>query len=186
MVNGMSQKNYIRAIYKIAVANVLIIFNLNIGTVNLIPNWLGYLLFYDAIHVIVQYEESAQLLKPFVKILGIYELIAWVLACLAISTDSYSIIYILMHIIEVYFYFQLLTNISHIAFMHHYDQLANQLKTLRTLKLISITLFALSWNEYFKIGINILKIILTLWVCVVLLQYVYLEKSEDQKKELAD
>ena len=70
--------------------------------------------------------------------------------------------------------------------MHHYDQLANQLKTLRTLKLISITLFALSWNEYFKIGINILNIILTLWVCVVLLQYAYLEKSEDQKKELAD
>ena len=70
--------------------------------------------------------------------------------------------------------------------MHHYDQLANQLKTLRTLKLISITLFALSWNEYFKIGINILNIILMLWVCVVLFQYAYLEKSEDQKKELAD
>ena len=40
-------------------------FNINIGALNLLPAWIGYVLFYNAIKTSISYyESSANLLKP--------------------------------------------------------------------------------------------------------------------------
>ena len=62
-----------RAIKKIGWGYVFLYFNINLGTINIMPAWIGYILFYQAIRDgISQEEESAGLLKTIGIILGIY------------------------------------------------------------------------------------------------------------------
>ncbi len=188
MVSGMKQNNYVSTIYKIAFAQFFILFNLNINTINLLPNWVGYYLFHKALPVIGEYEESAKLLRPFTFILGIYEMIVWVLQIINISLESYTILQVIIGVISIYFQFQLLTNISDIAYSHHFDTFAKRFKTLRTMSVISVTFASLpiDWSmiKYMNLVIGLFGIMVMIWLCFVLVQYANAEK--EYKKELAN
>ena len=64
-------KNYIlcAAIKKIAFGYLLIHLHINLGTIDILPGWAGYLLILSAIPSISVDEESAKLLEPLAKIL---------------------------------------------------------------------------------------------------------------------
>lgn len=185
MVNGMKQMNLSATIEKIALAQLIILFHLNINTINLLPDWIGYYLYYQAIFVIEKYEKSASLLRPFALILGVYEGIAWLLQIIGISLESMTLLQIFIAIISIYFQFQLLTNISQIASFHHHDDFAKRFLTLRTMQVISITLVAFPtyWLiiQYMKIIITLFHIFVTIWLCYVLFQYSKKEKEYEDE-----
>lgn len=177
------------AIDKIALAQLIIVFdfyfNLNINTIDLLPDWVGYCLYYQAIFVIGKYEESVKLLRPFILILGVYEGIVWILQMTGIFLESMTLLQVFIAIISIYFQFQLLTNIAQIAFLHHFDDFAKRFLVLRTMQVISVTLVAFPtyWLiiQYTKIIMTLFHILVTIWLCYVLFQYSKKEKKYEDE-----
>ena len=64
----------------IAWGYLLLHVNFNFGTLNILPNWLGYLLILSALEPISQIVPSALLLRPLGKVLAAWEGLLWVMA----------------------------------------------------------------------------------------------------------
>lgn len=107
----MSLKN---AISKFAWGYFFLYFNINLGTLNILPAFVGYFLFLSAIKDLKMEEKSMALLKPFGIILLIWKAVCWSLDLFSLS---YSLVFITLitGIIEINFHFQALTNIASIA-----------------------------------------------------------------------
>lgn len=144
----MNQTNLCTAIKKIAWGYVLVHLHINLGTIDLLPDFAGYLLFLGALPAIGQVEPSALLLKPFCILLTVWNVASWVLAIIGITDFGY-LPTMLISIVSLYFYFQLLTNINTIAKTFNCPQ-EGRILHLRTTLTIMNTLFALPlpWNEH--------------------------------------
>ena len=128
---------------------IFLYFNINIVTVNLLPSWVGYFLFYHAIKIgISQYETSSNLLKPLAVFLGIYHGILWILGIFDVATNFY-IINDIISVLTLYFQFQLLTNLSNIAGKYRCTH-QKSLLTLRNIQTIltTATLFLVHTDWY--------------------------------------
>lgn len=116
-------------------------FDFQILSLNLIPDWVGYILFYQSIEPIAQYEKSALLLKSIIQILGIYEFILWIIAIFGITMDIY-VVQIIVIALSLYFQFQLLSNIADISVKHH-SLLTSRIRMLRNIKTLCCTIAVL-------------------------------------------
>jgi len=106
----LQNKTYYYAVHKIAWAYILIAFDVNIGTVNILPNWLAFIMIYNVLDTVAQQEQSASLLKPLAAILTATSAVDWVLKLFGISFDYY-VYALLCTVLSMYFDFQLITNI---------------------------------------------------------------------------
>ena len=134
----------------IAWGYLLLHVNFNLGTLNVLPNWLGFLMIRDELKTIGQIVPSALLLRPLVRVLALWEGLLWVLALLGKEFSFYPLELVIM-IIALYFHFQLLTDLAQIArqFPPELDE-ATELKPLdqrilrsRTVRILLATLMAL-------------------------------------------
>lgn len=66
-----------RGLTRIAWGYVFLHLNLNLGTLNILPNWVGYLLFFSAIILLGDQLRDLTLLKSFCILLGVGELADW-------------------------------------------------------------------------------------------------------------
>ena len=57
--------NICTAVKKIAWGFFLVLIAINIGTIDILPDWAGYILMVSALPVLATQEESANLLRPF-------------------------------------------------------------------------------------------------------------------------
>ena len=159
-----------RSIKNIAWGYILIHIHINIGALDLLPDWCGYLLFIGALTVLGSLEPSAPLLKPLGIILAVWNGLFWILKCLGVSSLGY-IPGLLISIISLYFHFQLLTNIAAVA--NNYDSPQEKsILTLRTVRTILTTLLALPFpwaeQEGLAIVILIVNLIVAFWLCGVM------------------
>ena len=178
-----------RSIKNIAWGYVLIHLHINIGTLDLLPDWCGYLLFLGALTVISNIEPSALLLKPLGILLTVWNGIFWILKALGISTLGY-LPDLIATVISLYFHFQLLTNIAAVAKANDCPQ-EGPLLTLRTIRTILITLFALPfpWAEYEVLSLLLLivTLIITIWICSVLFSmHRYLREHPPEPEVIPD
>ncbi len=169
----MEQKDICHTVKQIAWGYVLIHLHFKIGALDLLPDWLGYFLFFTALPSLATYVPSALLLKPFGILLTVWEVVFWILSLFGISSFGY-LPSILISIVALYFHFQLLTNLAELAKQQNCPQQQNIL-LLRTIRTIVSTLFILPfpWNDYeiLTILILIVQIILTIWLCCVLFSF---------------
>lgn len=158
------------AIKRIARGYILIHLNINLGTLNILPNWLGYILFYGALNVISEEEDSAKLLRPLAVLLGIWEALLWLLTLFGVSFDV-PLITLFAEVIGLYFHFQLLTNLASIAKKYDCPE-QKRLLTLRTVRTLLITLLSLPlpWEKIQLAGvlIVIIHVIVSIWITAVL------------------
>lgn len=169
----MEQKNISQSIKSIAWGYVLIHLHFNIGTLDLLPDWLGCLFFLDALPVLAQFVPSAILLKPFALVLTIWAGIDWILTLFSISFDVY-LLTLLISLIGLYFHFQLLTNLAELAKQNNCPQ-EKSILILRTIRTIfaTISILPLPWEQYeilFFIFIGI-QLILVACLCSVLFSF---------------
>lgn len=154
-------------------------FDFQILSLNLIPDWVGYILFYQSIEPIAQYEKSALLLKSIIQILGIYEFVLWIIAIFGITMDIY-VVQIIVIALSLYFQFQLLSNIADISVKHH-SLLTSQIRMLRNIKTLCCTIAVLpiDWERYSTISFLfiVFNIFISLWLCVVLFSYAKEERK---------
>ncbi len=158
------------AVKKIARGYIFLHLNINLGTLNILPNWLGYILIFGALTAISEDEDSAQLLRPLAVLLGIWEGLLWLFALLGAEIDL-PIITLIAAIIGLYFHFQLLTNLASIAEKYNCPE-QKRLLTLRTVRTLLITLLTLPlpWEKYqfFGVLIVIVEAIVAIWITAVL------------------
>lgn len=131
----------LNAIGKISWGYFFIYLNLNLGTISILPPWVGFLLIYAALDTVAAMEPSAKLLKPFALLLAAEDAVEWGLTIFSITLDFYWID-IFVNVISLYFHFQLLTNLAKIAESQECTS-ASKLKKLRSVQTILLTIMTL-------------------------------------------
>lgn len=133
-------------ISKAAWGYFFIYFNININTVSILPSFVGYLLFLSAINYLKDEERELGLLHTLGVILALWHGAEWVMSWLGVSLDgAWQFIDIIISLVNLYFHFQLLTNLASIATKYQpegYEQDAKLLRyrTLQTVMLTAITI----------------------------------------------
>ena len=158
------------AIKSIARAYLFLHLNINLGTLNILPSWVGYIWIFGALPIIAEEEDAARLLRPLAVILGLWEGFLWVVQLFGLSYSPY-LLTIIAEIIELYFHFQLLTNLASIAERYEYPE-RKKLLTLRTVRTLMVTALVLPfpWEQYTAVTIVVLiaHAIVAFWICAVL------------------
>lgn len=141
----MDDNKLTTGISRIAWGYFYLYFNLNIGTVDLLPSFAGYLLFLSAMGKLEQEERTLSLLRPFATGLFLWHTAQWLLSWIGVGLDGLSQpVDLLVELINLYFHFQLLTDIASIAARHRTGLEARLLhcRTLQTLMLTAICLLS--------------------------------------------
>ena len=160
-----------KAIGQVAWGYIFILFHINIGSIDILPGWIGYMLFFEALPYLETAERTAGLLRPLTIGLGIWELVLWVTNIYEVSVDWYAVA-MLANVIELYFNFQILTNIAMIADRYQMEQ-RDSLLRLRTIVTILMTIMALpipmdgEW-QMVVLGLGIVAIVVLIWICSLL------------------
>lgn len=139
----MKDKKLSDAIFKIAAAFVLLYVDLNLGNLNAAPNWVGYGMILSTFDALAEEEPSVKLLETPGYILAIWNLVVWVTDFLAIQWNGYGITWI-MSVLQLYFQFQLLTNLAGIAekYAPHHTERILKLRSIMTVVLTGYTLYS--------------------------------------------
>ncbi len=137
----MNPEKLTAAVYRVAIAFGILCFNINLGRINILPNWLGYWLILKSLDDIAEEEPSAALLKPLGKLLMVWFVGEWFLKMLGVDVGRSFIVYIVA-VEQLYFQFQLLTNLASIA-ARYVPQFEQRILRLRTVMTLVVTGYAL-------------------------------------------
>lgn len=164
----MKSETFCPPVKWIAWGYVLLYFNINIGSLDLLPAWLGYLLFWEALPILAQACPTAALLWPFAVGLAAWNGITWIFG----TAWCPEIVSVMTGIIALYFHFQLLTELASLARQFGCSQ-EKKLLNLRTVNTVLQTLFTLGgmlWAEWESTAIILLivNLVVLVWICVVL------------------
>lgn len=158
------------AVKLIAVGYLFMYLNVNLLTIDVLPDFVCYILILKALPYLAEDEPSALLLRPLGIILLIWQTLQWLFGIFSFSAELYGL-GIIISIINLYFHFQLLTNIAHIAEKYDCPQ-KRKLLVLRTVQTLLLTVMAIPvpWNTYLPVTIAILvvQLIIAFWICAVL------------------
>lgn len=165
------------AVKLIAWGYILVYLDVNLGTFNILPNWLGILFMLRSLPALSEDEASATLLHPLGVALAVWEGVKWtaVLLGISVSTGTVGIIFdvagCIITIISMYFHFQLLTNLANAAEKYECSQ-SRKILHLRTVNTVLILVLALPlpWYSIEIVAFLILAAMaaVTVWICAVL------------------
>ncbi len=159
-------RNLPQTIRNIAWGYLLLHLNFSLGTLNILPDWAAYLIFFSGLAVLCKEDESAGLLRPLCIILALWEIFLWFSTLIGLELNA-TILQTILNIVSLYFHFQFLTNIADIAQRYDCPQ-SSSIRTLRTIRTVLSTLLSLPLPfDHYEAAFFILLIIL-LTVCIVL------------------
>ena len=120
---------------------LFIYFDFNINTVSIIPSFVGYLLFLSAVNYLEEDERELSLLRTPAIILTAWHVASWLASWAAIDLDGLlTVVDIIVGVVNIYFHFQLLTNLASIASRHQKEEeLDRKLLGYRTLQTVMLT-----------------------------------------------
>ena len=183
----MKHNELYHATRKTAWAYILLHVNLNLGMINILPDWWGYLMIVTALPVIGEEEESANLLTPLGIFLTVIEVVNWLNECLFASSLPLYLISIVSGAISLYFHFQFFTNLAAIAKRYGCREEAAimKLRTVNTvLKTAAIVCSSLQTDHPFMTGLLILLVIVAIFICRVL--FSFSNSLEEKLSELSE
>lgn len=144
--------------------------NLYIGSINLLPNWMGYIFMILALQKLEMGNDSTLMLKPLGWVLAIWADIVWVLTVFGIEVDIYAIT-VFAALLDLYFHFQMFNNLASIAEEYECPQ-RKQLLLLRFAKAALIIIFVLPYDwetaSLLSIAMIMVSFALLIWIGVVL------------------
>lgn len=170
-------------------------FNINLGTISILPSFIGYILFLKSIDLLQEEERELSLLKTLGVILGIWEGIQWSANCVGYSFDGkWQFINLIIGLLNLYFHFQFITNLASIATKHQQEDCVydKKLLTYRTILTILQTIFIVftSFNFfseeviiYISLALGIIFVIVCIGIMVILNQ---LHKHLKNHEEITD
>ena len=170
-------------------------FNINLGTISILPSFVGYFLFSGAIDLLKDEERELSLLKPLCMILGVWEGIEWLANCVGYIFDGkWQFINLIIGLLNLYFHFQFITNLASIAIKHQqegciYDKKLLKYRTILTiLQTIFIVFTAFNFIPeevliYITLALGIVFVIVCIGMMVILNQ---LRKNLKYDEEITD
>lgn len=139
----MSPERPIRPLLtQLAWAYVLIYLNINLGPVDILPNFVGWFLLADGVHKLGEELPSLPLLRPLALGLGVWELADWLLP---LEGQLFYIPRLIVRLVRVYFNFQLFHDLAGLAARVQPPQrrLDRSMKRLRNAQAVLETLLSL-------------------------------------------
>lgn len=147
----MEPKKLAHAISLIAWGYLFLYFNVTLGTMNIIPNWVGYLMMGKAIKELKEASPAMGLLGPLCILLAALEMWFWTLTLIGIDNQHYvlQLLSLLMAVAAIYFHFQLLTNLVE-ALGRAGEPWRKELLNLRTVRTVLAAVMALPvlWADH--------------------------------------
>ena len=119
-------------------------FHINLGTLDILPDWLGYWMMFSALGILGEERPSALLLRPLEKLLIAWSAWEWANKLFDLGIEAPVLSYIIFAV-SLYFHFQLLTDLAELASAHACPQHQTLLR-LRTIRTVLITLFSIPWS----------------------------------------
>lgn len=123
-------------------------FNININTVSILPSFVGYILFLSAIGLLKGEERELSLLHTLGVILALWHGAQWLMSWMDMDLDGvWQFADIIISLANLYFHFQLLTNLASIAAKYQpegygQDEKLLRYRTLQTLMLTAIAIIS--------------------------------------------
>ena len=142
------EKTLPQALNSIFLGYLLLHLHINLGRLDILPNWAGYLALLSALPVLAKEEPSAALLRPLATGLALWEGFLWVVKLLGGSVEI-PVLPLVVSIVGLYFHFQFLTDVMIAAENHGLPQ-ATRIGQLRTWRTVIMTAAALplDWAEH--------------------------------------
>lgn len=150
--------NVFQGISKCAWAYLFLYFDINLGTVSILPDFVAFLLFHASIELLKEEERELALLRPLTDLLAGWHILRWAMSWVGKDLDGLIPgLDIVICLANLYFHFQLLTNLSSIVAKYQpedeeYDRKILKYRTMQTvlftvmMVLSSLsTLFGESW-----------------------------------------
>lgn len=138
-----------RGVSHAAWAYFFLYFNVNLNTLNILPNFVCYLLLWSAIGCLEEEERDLTLLRPLCVLLGVWAGADWVFTLFGGTLDGqFRPMDLLISVAAIYFHFQLFTDFAHLAarYQPQGEELDRSLLRLRTVHTLLLTAFAvLTW-----------------------------------------
>ena len=91
-------------------------FDFNLGPISILPDFVGMLLFFNAIKTLKGLRRELSLLEPLAIMLLVWHLAKWLLAWVGVSLDGlWQPLELIITVSNLYFHFQLLTDFAALA-----------------------------------------------------------------------
>lgn len=139
-----NENNLYKGISRIAWGYFFLYVNFNINSVNLLPQFVGYLLFLSAIGLLREDERDLSLLRIPCILLAAWNAFGRVTDMFGVQTDGVlRIVGLIATLLDLYFHFQLLTDLARIAEKYQsegdtHDRKLLQCRTAQTVMLTVI------------------------------------------------
>ena len=158
-----------------------IYFDFNINTVSIIPSFIGYFLFLTAINYLCDEEQELNLLRTLGMILTLWHIASWIAGFASVDLDGMlQVADIIIGVVNIYFHFQLLTNLASIATKYQAadDELDEKLLRYRTLQTIMLTAvivlgYLIKWQEALVTVVSVGMIIIYLVAGILLMKALF-------------
>ena len=155
-----------------------IYFDINLNTVSILPSFIGYLLFLSAINHLCDEERELNLLRTLGIILTVWHIASWFASFGAIKLDGMlPAVDIIIGVVNIYFHFQLLTNLASIAAKyqsedHEFDAKLLRYRTMQTVMLTAVIIlgYLAKWQTELVTVISVGMIIVYLIVAILLMK----------------
>ena len=132
----MKSNSYLNSLTRIAWAYLFLFLNLSANSrtvsVNLFPDWIGWLLIFQALPAIEKEERTAALLRPVAVLLGIFDAVNWTASLFTGKTLSLPLLQLIASVLILYFHFQFLTDLASVASAHGLPRFSARLLHMRT------------------------------------------------------
>ncbi len=132
-----------RGITKAAWGYFFVYFNINLNGVSILPAFIGYILFLSAIGDLEEEERELSLLRTIGILLVLWHIFDWISTGFKLASGGVlPFVDILVCLINLYFHFQLLTNLASIAarYQGEGDELDERLLRYRTAQTVLLTI----------------------------------------------
>ena len=161
-----------RSLRHIAWGYILLYLDVNFGTFNILPNWLGFLLILFALSPLAAEVPSAALLRSFAALLAAWCGVTWLASLFGLSMpDGLDVVSLVVSVITLYFHFQLLTDLATLSEKYGCPQ-TDKLMHLRTVNTLLTTAMALPlpWKriEWLAFTAVLIHGAIVIWICLIL------------------
>ena len=158
-----------------------IYFDINLNTVSILPSFIGYLLFLSAINHLCDEERELNLLRTLGIILTVWHIASWFASFGAIKLDGMlPAVDIIIGVVNIYFHFQLLTNLASIAAKyqsedHEFDAKLLRYRTMQTVMLTAAIVlgYLAKWQAELVTFVSVGMIIAYLIVAILLMKTLF-------------
>ena len=117
-------------------------FDFKLGTVTILPNFVGFLLFLSAISLLSKERRELTLLRPLCALLAVWNIIGWPLSWYGVELSGrFLFLDLLVAAAELYFHFQFLTDMAALAeqYQPRNVELDRQIRCRRAVYVVLIT-----------------------------------------------